>query len=67
MEQIRLGSFLATATNGGQRIMYMYDIIDEEGNTVSTNKRQSFYAVDPELIAHIEAIRDYILEKRTNN
>ena len=66
MNQIRLGSFLATAVNGGERIMYMYDVVDSEGNTISTNKRQTFYVVDPELMAHIDAIRDYILERRTN-
>lgn len=66
MEQIRLASFLSTAVNGGERIMYMYDVVDENGDTVATNKRQSFYAVDPELKMHIDAIRDYIITKRNN-
>lgn len=47
--------------NGGDRISYTYDEINEEsGEPVSTNNKKNFYAVDEELKSHIDAIRDYI-------
>lgn len=60
----QLSSFLALSVNGGDRISYTYDEIDgSTGDVVSTNNKESFFAVDTSLRAHVEAIRDYI---RTN-
>ena len=64
----RLSSFMALNINGGDRISYTYDVIDDEtGEPISTNNKGSFYVVDDELDAHIEAIRNYIRENKLNN
>lgn len=61
----QLSSFMALNVNGGDRISYTFDEIEEEtGNPVSTNNKRSFYAVDEELKNHIEAIRNYIRENK---
>jgi len=61
----QLSSFLALNVNGGDRISYTYDVVDEEtGEQVSTNNKASFYAVDAGLRGHVEAIRDYIREHK---
>jgi hypothetical protein len=47
--------------NGGDRISYTYDEIDESTEEViSQNNKGSFYALDPTLKTHINAIREYI-------
>lgn len=60
----QLSSFMVLNVDGGDRISYTFNEINEEtGEPVSTNNKKNFYVVDPELAAHIDAIRDYI---RTN-
>ena len=47
--------------NGGDRISYTYnDINDDTGELISDNNKKNFYAVDEELLSHVNAIRDYI-------
>lgn len=61
----QLSSFLALAVNGGDRISYTYDEIDDEtGNVESSNNKESFFVVDETLRGHIEAVRDYIRENK---
>ena len=61
----QLSSFMALNVNGGDRISFTYDTIDEEtGNLVTTNKKESFFVVDETLRGHINAIRDYIREHK---
>lgn len=61
----QLSSFLALSVNGGDRISYTYDEVDPEtGDLISTNNKESFFAVDPQLRTHVEAVRDYIREHR---
>lgn len=61
----QLSSFLALAVNGGDRISYTYDEIDDEtGDLKSSNNKASFFVVDDELRGHIEAVRDYIRESK---
>lgn len=61
----QLSSFMALNVNGGDRISFTYDTIDENtGDLVDTNTKESFFVVDAELRAHIEAIRDYIREHK---
>lgn len=56
-----LSSFLTLNMNGGDRISYTYDEIDESTEEViSQNNKGSFYALDPTLKTHINAIREYI-------
>lgn len=61
----QLSSFMALAVNGGDRISYTYDEIDEStGDLVSTNNKESFFVVDDGLRTHLNAIRDYIRQNR---
>lgn len=57
----QLSSFLVLNVNGGDRISYTYDEVDEDtGELVNANVKESFYVVDEGLRAHIEAVRAYI-------
>lgn len=61
----QLSSFIALNVNGGDRISYTYDEIDEStGDLVSTNNKESFFVVDDGLRGHLNAIRDYIRQNR---
>lgn len=61
----QLSSFMVLNINGGDRVSYTYDEVDEEtGDLTSTNNKESFFVVDNSLRAHIEAIRDYVREHR---
>lgn len=61
----QLSSFLALNVNGGDRISYTYDEIDpDSGELVNSNVKESFFAVDQALKEHIEAIREWIREKK---
>lgn len=61
----QLSSFMVLNVNGGDRVSFTYDEInDETGEVISSNNKQSFYVVDNELKAHIDAIRDYIRENK---
>lgn len=61
----QLSSFLALAVNGGDRVSFTYDEInDETGNVESSNNKESFFVVDSELRSHIEAVRDYIRDNK---
>ena len=57
----QLSSYMVLNVNGGDRISYTYDTIDENtGDVIASNTKESFFVVDEGLRAHIEAIRDYI-------
>ena len=57
----RLSSFMVLNINGGDRISYTYDEIDDTtGEPISTNNKQSFYVVDSKLEKNVEAIRSFI-------
>ena len=61
----QLSSFLALNVNGGDRISYTYDEIDENtGEVTNANVKESFFVVDEELRGHINAIRAYIRENK---
>lgn len=61
----QLASFADISTNGGHRITYTFDEIDAEtGDVISPNNKGNFYAVDEELLGHIDAIRTFIQEHR---
>lgn len=61
----QLSSFMALNIDGGDRISFTYNEVDEEtGDPISLNNKQTFFAVDPELVGHVEAIRAYIREKK---
>ena len=56
----QLSSFMVLNVNGGDRGSFTFDEIDETGTPISSNNKVNFYAVDEEIRAHINAIRDYI-------
>lgn len=61
----QLSSFMVLNVNGGDRISFTYDEInDDTGMLESGNKKENFFAIDPELKSHIEAIRDYIRDNK---
>lgn len=57
----QLSSFMVLNVNGGDRISFTFDEINEtNGEPIRQNEKRSFYAVDTTLQKHIKAIRDYI-------
>lgn len=61
----QLSSFMALNVNGGDRISFTYDTVDEEtGDLIDTNTKESFFVVDEALRGHVNAIRDYIREHK---
>lgn len=57
----QLSSFMALNVNGGDRISFTYDTIDEiTGDMIDTNTKASFFVVDEDLRAHVEAVRNWI-------
>lgn len=60
----QISSILILSVNGGDRISVTYDVIDaDSGRLIDSNIKENFFAVNPSLHEHVEAIRDYI---RTN-
>lgn len=61
----QLSSFMALNVNGGDRLSFTYDVIDENtGDLIDSNAKESFFVVDETLRSHIEAIRDFIREHK---
>ena len=61
----QLSSFLALNVGGGDRVSYTYDEIDaDSGELVDGNVKGSFFALDRDLLAHLNAVRDYIRENK---
>ena len=61
----QLSSFLALSVNGGDRISFTYDTIDQDtGDVIESNTKESFFVVDEDLRAHVDAIRGWIREHR---
>ena len=59
-----LSSFMAISFNGGDRISFTFDEVDEGGNVVSSNNKESFFVVDDDLRSHVEAIRGFIRDNK---
>lgn len=61
----QLSSFMALSVNGGDRISYTYDELDDEtGEVVSANNKASFYVVDSSLRESINAVRDWLRDHK---
>lgn len=64
----QLSSFMVLNVNGGDRISFTFDEIDENtGEPISQNNKRNFYVVDSGLRQHIEAIRDYIRNNKLDD
>lgn len=56
---------MAINVNGTDRLSYTFDTIDDEtGDLVATNESGTFFVMDAEVAAHVEAVRDYIREHK---
>lgn len=55
---------MVLSVNGGDRVSYTFDEIDESGNATSTNNKKNFYVVDDEVSKAIETIRNYIKDNK---
>ena len=63
----QLSSFMVLNVNGGDRISFTFDEVDENtGEPISQNNKRNFYVVDATLRQHIEAIREYIRNNKLN-
>lgn len=60
----KVTSFTHLITGEGNRIAYTYSELDSTGNLISQNNKGNFVAVDPELVSHINAINNYINNKK---
>lgn len=61
----QLSSLMILNVNGGDRVSYTYDVIDDEtGAVVDANVKETFFVVDEGLRKDINAVRDYIRENR---
>ena len=61
----QLASFMVLNVNGGERITYTYDEIDEDtGDLISSNNKGSFFATNATLKTNITKIRNYISENK---
>lgn len=61
----QLSGFYVINIGGADRVSYSYNEVDADtGDIVSTNNKGNFCVVDPELEAHVEAIRNYIRKNR---
>ena len=58
----QLSGFAIVNVNGGHRISYTYDELDNNGELISSNKKKSFYAVG-EILEHVTAISAVIKDK----
>lgn len=61
----QLSSLMVLNVNGGDRVTYTFDEInDETGEPISQNNKKSFYVVDETLRTNINAIREYIRDNK---
>ena len=61
----QLSSFMALSVNGGDRVSYTYDELDDEtGEVISANNKASFYVVDSTLRASINSVRDWLRDHK---
>lgn len=56
----QLTMFVAMNTDGGDRVTYFYDVIDEDGSIISSQKKEHFFVLDEGLRNNINEIRTYV-------
>lgn len=61
----QLGSFMVMNIDGGLRVSYTYDEIDDvTGELISQNNKKSFFAMDKTLIEDINKVQNFIKENK---
>ena len=63
----QLSSFMVINADGGDRVSYTYNEINDNGEIISQNNKKSFFAIDPTLTVYIDSIRQYIKENKLNS
>ena len=64
----QLSSYMVLNINGGDRISFTYDEIDDTtGEVKQNNIKESFFVVDSSLKTMIENVRQYIREHKLSN
>lgn len=61
---IILRAFQVIKRDGMYNVASTYNEVDEYGNIVKLNEKDSFIAVDPSLNQHIASIEQYIMDNR---
>lgn len=56
----KLSTFAVLKVDGGDRVSFTYNELNDEGDIISTNNKKSFFAVDPLLEEYIKGIWDYV-------
>ena len=56
----KITSFTAHTTSEGQRLSYTYSEIDDAGNLVKSNVRESMIVLDPTVQNNIDAIISFL-------
>lgn len=61
----QLSSYMVLSIDGGDRISYKYNEIDDKtGNIISMNNSGNFFVLDSEVQNHIEAVREFIKREK---
>lgn len=61
-----LRGFQVINQDGGYSVGSTYNTVNQEGEITELNQKDSFFAVDEDLISHISAIQQYIKTNRLN-
>lgn len=59
-----LRGFQVINRDGGRSISSTYNEVDESGNEIKKNAKDSFFVVDPEISAALDIVEKYIKENR---
>lgn len=66
MDKKLLTSFMVLGIAEGTTISYTYSQVDENGNFIKRNTKDSFLVTDEDILGHIYAIQNYIRSNRLN-
>lgn len=61
-----LRAYQVIEQDGTSTINSTYNVLDDQGNVIKKNAKDSFYVV-PELQEHLDAIKNYIKNNRLND
>lgn len=59
----KITSFTAHQTAEGMRVTYTFSVIDENGDTLKSNARDTKVIMNEEILAAIQTISDFMLTK----
>lgn len=62
-----LTSYAVLKDRGHERIAYTYDVIDEKGNLVDSNKKASYIILDEETKQAVSNLEQLIVDRMNEN